>query len=523
MDSAIQGGTMGGIAGGIAGGAAPAIGAGIRALVERVKGLDTTAIRQTLGISKDAARALKPDLAALDFQSAGRNLTAAGPDAMLADAGLPLREALDSAITGGGKAARIGVDAVSARAAAAGKRLSGVMDAVLGAPQGTKAAAKSISARTAPMRAKAYETAYGTAINYADDTGRAIEGVLQRVPPKTLTAAISEANDAMRAAGVTNKQIMAEIAPDGSVSFREMPNVLQLDELKKALGTIAQRETDPVTGRITAAGVRANGLARDLKSAVSDAVPSYKTAVKLGGDKIAEDRALDMGRKLFSPSTTRETVAETMKDASIEAQSSARQGVREYLDDALARVRRSIDDPSVDTQETLKLLNTLSSRDARTKLNLILGESKASRLLAEIDAAGKQFATRQAIATGSATGRRETRSRALDNILAPGAVESAAKGKFGDSFRSVVSFLTRATPEADLAKRQAVLADIAKALTTQRGAAAQNALTVIQKAIEGQPIKSADALRIARLVAGSTALVADQTGKQYLSSRAGGK
>lgn len=302
-----------------------------------------------------------------------------------------------------------------------------------------------------------------------------------------------------------------------------MPNVQQLDELKKALGTIAQKETDPITGRITAAGVRANSLARDLKTAVADAVPSYKTAVKLGGDKIAEDRALDMGRKLFSASTTRETVAETMRGASIEAQAASRQGVREYLDDVLARVRRSIDDPSADTQETLKLLNTLSSRDAREKLALVLGESKSARLLSEIDAAGKQFSTRQAIATGSATGRREARSRALDSILAPGPVQSAAKGRPIDAFRAVVSFLTRATPEADLAKRQAVLADIAKALTTQRGAAAQNALTIIQKAIEGQPIKSADALRIGRLVAGSSALAAYQTGTQYLSSQIGGK
>ena len=500
--TSIGDGMMGAGFGAAFGGAAPIAGAGIKKLVEWVKNTDTNTIAKTFGISTDAAKALKPDLEALDFGQAKANLAKAGPDAMIADAGIPTREALDSAITGGGKAARVGIDAVSRRAADAGAKLDKVMDFVLGAPKGIKSAAKSISARTAKIREAAYSKAYGSAIDYADDAGRKIEDVLGKIPDGTLNAAIKEANDAMKANGVTNMQIMAEIADDGSVKFVEMPNVQQLDEIKKALGVVGS-EVDTL-GRPTAKARRAMKLAGELKTAVGEAVPAYGKAVKLGGDKIAEDKALDMGRKVFGPSVTREDVVDMMKDASVEAKDAARQGIREFIDNTLSRVRRDFDAPEVDTQETLKLLGQISSRDARTKIGAVLGEGKAARLFTEIDAIGKQFGTRRAIATGSATGRRVARASALDELLQPGPVGNFAKGSPVKSLQSFVSFLTRQTPENEMARKQEILAEIATALTAKRGPQAEAALKIVQDAIEGQPIKTADAVRIGRLVTGAT-------------------
>ena len=515
LQGAVKGGAIGAGAGAVFGGLAPAVSRSFTAIGEYMKKTDTDVIAKVFGITPKAAEVLKADLAALDPTSAAANLKAAGADAMVADAGVSTREALDAAITGGGKAAQIGTEAVSARAAAAGGRLSRVMDAVLGVPEGIKGAAKSIAARTAPIRQKAYDAAYSSAINYADDAGRKVEDVLAKIPSGTLKSAISEANDAMKAAGVKNKQILAEIAPDGAVVFKEMPNVQQLDEIKKALGVVG-REVDQL-GRPTAAANRANRLAGELKAAIGDAVPVYKRAVALGGDKIAEDNALLLGRKLFSPATTREAVHDTMKGASIEAQDAARRGIRSYIDDTMARVRRSIDDPTIDTTETQKLLTSLSSRDAREKLTVVLGKSKADRLFAEIDTAGKQLATRQAIATGSATGRREARSRALDQVMEPGILGSAQRGSFPATVKAVVQMVTRETPQADLARRQSVLAEVATALTKKRGKDALDALVIVQKAISGQPIKSDDAARLGRLLAASGVLVGDQTATQSLS------
>jgi len=515
--NALSGAGLGAAFGGAAGAVAPAVSRGVTALAERAKGMDVAKISEVFGIDRAAAQALKADIDALDPVVAQRNLATAGPDAMLADAGISTREALDAAITGGGKAATIGTDAVSQRAAAAGSKLTKTMDAVLGDPRGVQAGARNIAHRTAPMRQRAYDKAYTFPIDYASDAGQNIEGVLRRIPSRTLNEAIREANEAMQAAGVRNQQILAEIADDGSVTFREMPNVQQLDEIKKALGSVLQSETDPVTGRVTAAGIRARKLARDLRDAVGEAVPTYRTAVKLGGDKIAEDQAFDMGGKIFGPSVTREQVADTMEGASVEARIAAQQGIREYIDNTLARVRRGFDDPSVDTRETLSLLNALSSKDARDKLRVVLGQSKADRLFTDIDAAGKQFGTRQAIATGSATGRREARSRALDNALAPGVIGTMQQGSFPQTAKAVVQLITRETPQAQLARRQEVLAQVAQALTQKRGPAAAEALEIVQRAIQGQPVKSAEALRVGKLISTTGVLAGYQSGTRSLS------
>ena len=519
MQSAKERGIIGAGLGGIVGAAAPMASAGFRQAIQYLKGKDVSIISKTLGISDEAAKIIKMDVDALDFDSAMANLRKVGADAMLADAGVTTREGLDYAITAGGKAARIGVDAVTGRAEKQGSRLGAVMDTILGVPKGVKAVAKGISERTAPARKKAYDMAYGTAINYADDTGRNIEEVLGRVDGDTLTAAVKEANDAMRAEGIKNQQIMAILDSKGNVSFKEMPNVQQLDEIKKGLDAIARSETDDLTGKITAKGRRAAKLASELRGAISDAVPAYKTAVKLGGDKIATETAMDTGRKLFSPGMTRERVAEVMNGASLEAKDAARQGIREYVDDTLARVRRSYDNPDADTTETLKLLNTLSSRDAREKLVMVLGEGKADRLLKEIDAAGRMFGTRQAIATGSASARRLAKDQQINQILAPGVVGNAAQGKGLGTIQSFIKLVTRATPEADMARKQEVLADVAKALTEMRGPQAEAALKLVQKAVEGQPLKSDEAVRIARLLSGTFAIGGYQAGTKALEAQ----
>jgi len=510
---------VGAALGGLVSGAAPAVGAGFRSLIERLKGKDVSIISRALGISDEAAKMIKPSVDALDFDAAIANLKKVGADAMLADAGVTTRRALDYAITGGGKAARVGIDAVTGRAEKQGSRLGAVMDTILGVPKGVKAVAKGISERTAPARKKAYDMAYGTAINYADDTGRNIEEVLGRVDGDTLTAAVKEANDAMRAEGIKNQQIMAILDSKGNVSFKEMPNVQQLDEIKKGLDAIARSETDDLTGKITAKGRRAAKLASELRGAISDAVPAYKTAVKLGGDKIATETAMDTGRKLFSPGMTRERVAEVMNGASLEAKDAARQGIREYVDDTLARVRRSYDNPDADTTETLKLLNTLSSRDAREKLVMVLGEGKADRLLKEIDAAGKMFGTRQAVAAGSQTAQRLAMDQQMGEILSPGVIGNAAQGKGIGTVQSFIRLVTRATPEADMARKQEVLADVAKALTEMRGPQAEAALKLVQKAVEGQPLKSDEAVRIARLLSGTFAIGGYQAGTKALEAQ----
>jgi hypothetical protein len=200
------------------------------------------------------------------------------------------------------------------RAARAGERLKSTFDDILGVPEDVRSVAKDISLSTSGAREAAYTAAYTKPIDYASGAGRSIENVLARVPSKVLRRAVDEANDAMTYAGVKNQQILAEIADDGSVIFRVMPNVQHLDFIKRSLGEIGAESVDQF-GRPTGAGIRASKLASDLRDALKEAVPEYGTAVKLGGDKIAEDKALRLGSDVLTRRISRADVKEFARTA----------------------------------------------------------------------------------------------------------------------------------------------------------------------------------------------------------------
>lgn len=515
VKSAQTRGLIGAALGGALGAAAPVAVAGVKNLAEYIKGYDVNIISKTLGINKDAAKVIKAAVAADDFPAAEAAMKRAGADAILADASPGSAQLLDTSVQTSGVAARIGRDAVEARATAANTRLKGVMDTILGEPEGVKSAAKDVASRTSKIRSMAYDRAYSSAINYADDTGRAIEDVLQRIDPATLKSAVSEANDAMRAAGIKNMQIMAEIGKNGEVVFREMPNVQQLDEIKKALGAIGRSEVDQF-GRATGKGIRANKLAGELKDAVGNAVPTYKTAVKLGGDKIAEDQALDLGRKLLLPSTTRETVRNAMGEASKEAKAAARKGLRSYIDDTLANVKRTITDPNIDAREASKAVKDLSSRANVEKVTEVLG-SRAKPLFDTIDEVAAHFELRAAVARNSATASRIAGKEAVDAVTAPGPLGKLLAGEPINAMKSIIKALTGHSDAAMAAKKQTLYAEIAKALVTKKGAQAEAALKAIAAAIQGQPISSADALRIGRVLTTGASLGGYQLGSQSLT------
>lgn len=518
VSSAIERGLLGTTLGGALGAAAPAMFAGIKAVAERVKGRDVQTIAKTFNVSTDAAKALKAAIEADDLDAAQRVLAQAGDDAMLADAGGGLTQMLDTSMQSGGAAARIGREAVDGRAIAADERLTALLDDTLGDPQGIKQSAREIAQRTAAARSQAYDIAFNTPINYADDTGRAIEEVLSRVPSSTLKSAIDEANEEMTAQGLRNMQIMAEIGDNGQVVFREMPNVQQLNEIKKALDNLARTNVDQF-GRPTQAGLRNSALARQLRNALTEAIPSYGSALKLGGDKIAEDNALDLGRRLLQPQTTRETVREIMDGASVEARRAAQQGLRSQIDEMLANVKSNITNPDTEINQLIRLWKDMSSPANREKAAMVLGQAEADRLFAALDEAGIQLQTRAAVARNSATAARQAGQQSVRASTDPGVVGLLKEGRGLDAARRVVQVLTGNTPEVRLAKEQGIYAELAQILTTKRGQEAQDALAIVQRALNGQPASSTEAARVARVITGGLALGSYQAASQSLATR----
>lgn len=496
-------------------------GEGVTSIARRVKRLDVRAIADEFGLSPEASRVVKQALANDDLDAATRRLSQLGDDAMLADAGPGTSALLRSSANTGGAALRIPRKAAETRATQVGKRLGQTLDGLLGKPQGVKTAARGIASETSPARQAAYDMAYSKPIDYAAPAGRNIEGVLSRVPPKTMQEAVQEANEDMISKGFRNQQIMAEIADDGSVAFREMPNVQQLDFLKRALDDVARGKVDKF-GRLTRAGDRARQLSGQLRDALREAVPEYGKALRLGGDKIQRDEALELGKNLLTRRVTAEDVQRFMRQGvSAEAKAALRQGLREGIEDSLSNVRRTITDPNVDAREAMQLVKDLSSRANMGKLRQILGTERSNRLLQELDRSAAALELRTAISLRSDTAINQAIQMQVRDETAPGILRRTA-GNVGnplDAAQDITRTLTSIDPRSMSAREKAIFDEIAQALVGIKGAEAQAALKAVRRAMNGQPIKDAEAALIGKVAGGAIGLGSYQTGVRLLETR----
>jgi hypothetical protein len=468
-----------GAAGTVLGAASVPVVAGVKNIANRYL---TNRAAKEVGTSGPAYRILERTMSGDDSLSgagAGR-LAAAGDDAMLADAGPNARGLLDTAIQNSGPGARQAREAVEGRVTDAGRRLTGTLDDTFGAPQGVRTAAKGIAQGTSAARKSAYDSAYSKAIDYASDAGRNIEATLSRIPDRIMGKAVQGANERMQAGGFQNQQIMANIADDGTVTFTEMPNVLQLDYIKRALGEMGAEAVDQF-GRKTGDGIMFSKLARDIKKAIGDAVPEYLQAVKLGGDKIERDAALRLGYTLLNTRTTREEVAEIAADMSDEARQAAMQGLRSQIDDALANVKRALTDDNMDAREAIKLIKDMSSRASREKVAMIIGDDAANALFRDVDKASMAFNLRAGVADNSRTFARTATAEGIKDHTEAGAINAVRSGQPLNAGKRLASTLMGRSPEAKERISDEVYSHLVQALTGPRGSHARNSLQRMQQ------------------------------------------
>jgi hypothetical protein len=466
------------------GAAAPVVGAGVRNLARR---LMTSGAASRAGMSRPSydvlTRAMDSDGSLTGTGAA--NIQRGGPGAMVADAGPNARTLLDTAIQRSGPAGNAAREAIEARASGANTSMTGALDASLGAPAGVRSTARGIAQSTAAAREAAYKRAYAAPIDYASAAGRRVEAALERVPNRTLNSAVSTANDMMQADGVRNMQIMAQIAPDGAVTFKEMPNVQQLDYIKRALNELGSATDD--LGRPTGESMRAAKVARMVRDATTDAVPEYGAAVKLGGDKIERDNALRLGYSLLRDGTTREVVKEGAANLSDEAAEALRLGVRSYIDDTLANVKGALTDPNMDAREAVKAIKSLSSRASHEKLATVLGDQEAEQLLKQIDMASAALELRASVAANSKTFARTAMDEVIQAQTDDGVVNAFRSGKPLETGKRVAQTLMSRTPADKERIADTVYGEIVKFLTGPRGpdaAAAVQGLTASQQGIQ---------------------------------------
>ncbi len=507
-ERALNRGLVGAGIGAPLGAIAPVLAKGAENLIGYISNKADKATAKGLGVSPESAEVVGRMLTNDDPTAAAARIAQAGDGAMLADAGPATAGLLDATIQQAGPAGRIARDAIDSRSKAAGREVRSALDQFLGKPRGIKAAGKDIAERSKAIRKRAYDAAYNTPINYASPEGAAVEEVLSRIPARQMTAAITDANEEMVSLGLKNQQIMAKIADDGTVAFVEMPNVRQLDALKQALDRAGSVED--IFGRPTQESIRPRRMARQLRKAIGDAavtdkgVKTYDRAVSLGGQKIAEDKALETGRRILQPNFTREDVADALEGASTAELRQAKIGLRRQVDEVMVNVKRSIGDANMDAREGVKAMKELSSPAVREKIATVMGAKDAKKLTARIDRAAKAFELQARTADNSKTFARGEFKGMIAEITEPGAIGKLMEGSPMQAGRAIIQSMTKMDPKARREVEERIAGEIAKVLTQRRGAEAQAAAKSLITTLERQPATQALAKRVAGIAGVAT-------------------
>ena len=292
-----------------------------------------------------------------------------------------------------------------------------------------------------------------------------------------------------------------------------MPNVQQLDYIKRAFGKLGNDATD-ITGKVSSDGIRYNTISGRLKEAIGNAVPLYNDAVALGGDKIMQDKALKIGGELLSKKTKRETV-EYLAKASIDERAAASQGARNQIENTLADVQASLATPDVDIKESQKLLANLSSRANLEKLAFIIGPKAVADMMEKLEMVRRALTLQQAIAKNSATAGRQSLQKIGDAALNAGPKNAAMKGKPLAAVQETIMLALGTDAKSQAARSSAMFGDVIKALTNMRGEEAVKALELMTKVINKQiQITDVQADKIARLVLSQAPATAVVSGRQ---------
>lgn len=519
-EQAVVGGVVGAGVAGVLGALAPAIGTTVTELAKRVKRLDVSTIADEFGLSKPAARVVKGYLLNDDLDAAAAAIARGGDDAMLANAGPATRQALDTAAASGGEALSVTRKRVGDAVSGASNRFINVLDDVLGkATGGIKDAAREIAQRTAPARKAAYDAAYAQPTPMTGEAGERLQSVLSRISPDDFNAAIREANAEMLDRGYKNQNIMASIADDGTITFSQPLSVLQLDHIARGLANVVEKGTDPLTGAMSPAARRASGQLADLRGVLKESIPGYRDALRIGGDAAQAREALSLGRKILNQSTTPDDLLTFLRRGlPDDAKAALRKGMRENLEAVMGNARTTIADlesGAMDfasgqnaTAEALAAVRNLLTRNNMTKARLVLGKADAEKLFAEMERVADVLVLRSSVARGSATAIRQAGQQQMSDEVAPGILRRTL-GNAGnplDAARDITREIAGIDPRSMSDQQRQYFAEIADALTRIKGADAQRALASVRAAMQGQPIKDAEAQLIGRLVAGGVAL-----------------
>lgn len=531
VGGAAEGGLLGGVGGAFGGILPPALIKGYENLRKSFRNYGPEVISKQLGISVEAAQVIGNTFrdAGGDVKAALQNIFNAGEEGMLADSGIAAQALLDAAQATGGKASQIATEEVSGRVSRQGAQLSNTMDQRLGKlPEydgvtgGAADLGEGIASASRASRQAAYKEAFDTPIDYSSGVGRSVENIFNAIPERFKAKAIERANDNMSLDAIASgqpvpKQIMVDIAEDGSISFSEMPNLRQLDQIKQAIGKVAFSEVDSL-GRPTADALDAVQWYRQISQSLKEASPKYAEAVSLGGDKISLDNSLELGLSMLKPKLTPRDVSISLKGVGPEEIRYAKLGIRSAINDSIGNAKATIASPDIDINALRKVFSDLSSKNSRDKIRLVMGSKEADRLFKDLDRAQMSLALRAATAINSKTFTRQVVEGQVDELTDIGAIAHLLRLEPAQATQKLTQKITGETDELSVKMKQQIFTDIAKALTQIKGKAARKALKDIVRASRGQQVSDEELEAVSDILLKNSGFATIATGSEAAQS-----
>jgi len=460
-------------------------------------------IATEFGISIEAARFIKE---AFESGASMKDMLSqaerVGDSKMLADANEAFVSLVDASKASSPSVGNVIDQRVTGRVEKKSNELQQDIDTTLGVkPEGTQTIIEKVSKDTAGARGDAYNKAYNHVVDYKSTVGKKIKTVLNRVDPKDMEEAITEANKMLRDKGMTQFQVMARFDNLGNLSLEKDLNFVQLDYIKRGLDTLGGKIDN--IGQPTPSAIMSQGQSRDLRNALVQSNPAYGDALAIGQGKIKTQQAIVLGSKLLNTRTTLDEVKRMVKSASKEELSGARQGIREQIENIMSNAKTASGQKTAsEVKEAMKLVTEMSSRANKDKLKLILGENTANAMFKRLDEVRKTLEVQTGVRLGSPTAPRGEIIKQADEMVAGGAWKSIGSGNPKRAIKKMTEFLTGTGEEYTAQESGRIFKELADVLTLPNinGKNVEQALKYLNDVATGKTLSKPQASFLARTI-----------------------
>ena len=475
--------------------------------IKRVKGVDVETTQEILSqelgkeVDPDTARIFQTFLAYEDMESAQKVLDEIGEPAMIAEISPGAAVVLDAIMTGSPAGMNAGRMAVNGRTTKAMQDLGQKFDDELGLPADPEDINIEIAMETAQARSELYDRAYSQTVDYSGQAGQELNAAIKEAI-RFHPAIITDLNKILPAGSREIKQIVDE---QGNITFDPPLNVMELDYLTRIVNDVASKEkragaTDPMTSKKADAIVYGDKNIRGIREILKEQIPDYRLALKEAEDKLARQKAVNLGFELIDPQMTRGEFKREIKNMTPTQRAEMARGLRSRIDAELSNIAQIASEGNPDALELRQVIRKMSSNAFKVKLTDAIGAEKASIINRQIEDGIRALQLRAAVAVNSKTAQRQVVIGGTEQILEGGILTALRRGEPLNTNKLIVQALTGATEEAQAVRRAGIFEEMTQVLTQIRGQRAKDALKLIDKAMKGQPLKDSQARFIANVI-----------------------